>query len=344
MRVWVGTGLCLVLLAFFGASSAVAATTSWEWITTTEYPWYAQYYGQTVAGGGPTEPHEYVLANTGESPITIERLSIGWESKAEPHVWTAPGGDCKKGTTIEPGGTCSVDMVFDPLMAGWREGWIRAQAADEQPEQAKVILEAKAVGPWVEPEPERLDFGSVQVGAGPSAIQTITLTDEESLPLKIYGISVTDIYERPESPSPFRVVGGSCREGVVVATSESCTIEVVLEPAKVGSFESKIVIADNAESEQSVLVRGVGVAPPPPSTGSGTVTKSEPDSSVPSPPPSPSAGPPTVSKTGPLVCPKGKRKAVRRGRTVCERRPRHHHHRRSDQRPVAEHMRVGRSR
>ena len=158
-RIWVGTWVCLLLLALLGASDAVAATTSWKFETSAENPEAVQYFGQTLAGGGPTEPREYVLANTGETPITIERSAYGWETPSEPHLWTRASNSCKHGATIEPGQTCSFAVVFDPLYAGWSDGFVRVEAVNGEPPLAKVEFQGHAIGPWVEPEPERLDFG-----------------------------------------------------------------------------------------------------------------------------------------------------------------------------------------
>jgi hypothetical protein len=264
----------LVIFGVIALPCALAATSSWEWESSAEYPGEIGDFGQTPAGGGPTEPHEYVLANTGEAPITIERFIFGVQTSSEPHRWTISHNECKKGSTIEPGQTCSVDVIFEPLSAGWKLGRLRVEAVGGEPPEARVEYEGHAVGPWVEPEPHRLEFGSVQMGSGPSPVQTITVTNGESVPLHIYGTSVTDIYDQPEFPSPFRVVGGTCQEGVVVTTLGSCTVEVVLEPSQAASLESKLWISDSAEGAQSVLLRGVGTAPPvePP-----TITTSEPE-------------------------------------------------------------------
>ena len=322
-RIWVGASAILVLLGLLGPATAPAATTSWEFDTSAEYPGQILNFGQTLAGGGPTEPHEYVLANTGETPISVDHFRIGLEREQEPHLWTVSHPDCKAGATIQPGETCSIGVVFNPLAAAWRRGFVEAMAVNEEPPAARVDFEGHAIGPWIEAEPEYLNFGSVRVGAGPSPIQTVTLANNEPLPLMIYGVSVTDPYERPESPSPFRVVGGSCREGVVVPTSASCTIEIILEPPQAGSFDSKVAIADNAESAQSLVLRGVGEAPPPLLVGPTTNPNSESDRVVTS---TPVAAASTPAKPK-LLCSKGKRKAAREGKTVCVRRHKHHRHR-----------------
>lgn len=338
----------LVIFCVFALPGALAATSSWEWENSAGYPGEIGDFGQTLAGGGPTEPHEYVLANTGEAPITIELFIFGVQTSAEPHRWSISNNGCKKGLTIEPGQTCSVDVVLDPLTAGWKLGRLRVEAVGGEPPEARVEYEGHAVGPWVEPEPHRLEFGSVQVGSGPSPIQTITVTNGESLPLHIYGTSVTDIYDRPELASPFRVVGGTCQEGVMVTTLGSCTVEVVVEPTEVGSLESKVWISDGAEGAQSVLVRGLGVAPPvePPAAPT-TVTEPE-EQGRQEPPPTSSPqgenpvargsveeGSPTKGNVAPIVCPKNKRKAFRRGMQVCVRKHHpHRSHRRRKKRPV----------
>ncbi len=329
-RIWVGASAFLVVVGLLGPATALAATTSWEFETSAEYPGQILNLGQTLAGGGPTEPHEYLLANTGETPISVDHFRIGLQQEQEPHLWTDSHPGCQKGSTIEPGQTCSVGIVFNPLAAAWRRGFVEVIAVNGEPPPARVDFEAHAIGPRIRPEPDYLDFGSVQVGAGPSPIQTVTLANDEPLPLMIYGVSVTDPYERPESPSPFRVVGGSCREGVVVPTSASCTIEIILEASQAGSFDSKVVIADNAESAQSLVLRGVGEAPRPPLVGPTTNAKSERDHAVTSVPVAPATSIPAKPK---LLCPKGKRRAARQGKTVCVRRHKHHRHRGHTQRP-----------
>lgn len=352
-RAWgfgIGVAACLLAFGVFPLPSAVAATSSWEWESSSSYPGEIGNFGQTLAGGGPTEPHEYVLANTGEAPIIIERFIFGVQTTAERHRWSISHNDCKKGLMIASGQTCSVDVVFDPLTPGWKLGRLRVEAVGGEPSEARIEYEGHAVGPWVEPEPRRLEFGSVQVGAGPSPIQTITVTNGEPLPLDIYGTSVTDIYDRPELSSPFSVAGGTCQEGVVITTLESCTVEVDLEPTAVGPIESKLWISDNAEGPQSVLVRGSGAAPPvePPGPPA-TVAPPEPERPSTSPPQGEATAArntlgessPTVSNVKPLVCPRRKRKVSSGGKRICVDKHRRHRspgarrHRRGSTRKVA---------
>jgi hypothetical protein len=72
-------------------------------------------------------------------------------------------------------------------------------------------------------------------------------------------ISFTDLAGVPQSPSPFRIAGGSCRPGVVVAAEGSCTVDVVLAPSQAGTFESRLAISDNAYGPpRSIELRGIG--------------------------------------------------------------------------------------
>ena len=93
-----------------------------------------------AGGGGPTEPHEFVLTNTGDTSITISTRLIAWRGAAplDPHTFLFTQTDCRAMVTLEPGQTCSADVAFNPLTGGPKEGHFSIKAANEEPPAATV--------------------------------------------------------------------------------------------------------------------------------------------------------------------------------------------------------------
>ncbi len=241
-------------LATLGAPGAFGATASWEFDT-------ASYnFGPAILGSGPTEPHPFVLTNTGETPLMAAGWRISWRGypPVDPELLQVTSDGCHN---LEPQESCSVSVSFSPTYPGPKKGTLRIPTRNGELPPAFVELEGEGVGPWVSIEPGHLNFEPVEIGKGASPAQRITVENRGNLNLTIQGISFTDLLGVPQSPSPFRIVGGSCHEGQVVAPESSCTIEVVLAPSEPGSFQSKLEITDDASgSPQTIEVQGTGKA------------------------------------------------------------------------------------
>jgi META domain len=273
-QIWIGALIALLVLVI-AAPAAGAAGPSWSF----ETPRFD--FGDTPAAGGPTQPHEFVLTNTGDEAITIGKLVIGVGVN---HVFERTESTCPGGTVLEPGGSCHVLIAFDPTTSGRKTGYLKAEALNEEPPLAEVEFEGEGVGPTVSIEAERLEFGSVQDGVT-SPRQTITVENRGPQPLQIYGVSnaTWDFWgstlEYPAA-TPFGLEGGSCKEGMVLAVSGTCTMEVAFTPSKVGMFSSILSLADNASpgSPQQIQLGGTGVAArpttPPSDSTSPSVTPS----------------------------------------------------------------------
>lgn len=245
-----------MLIAALWAPVASGVVTSWEFETQT------YDYGPVILGSGPTEPHEFVLTNTGETTLTAAGWWISWRGYAplDPELFNVTSDDCY---SLEPQESCLVGVSFDPIYLGSKKGLLRIPAMDAVLPPASVELKGEGIGPWVSIEPQRLIFDPVEIGKEPSPAQGITVENQGTLALTIEGILFTDLLGTPQSPSPFQIVGGSCHEGRVVVPDDSCTIEVALSPVESGFFQSKLVISDDAsDSPQSIEVQGTGTVPP----------------------------------------------------------------------------------
>lgn len=289
-----------MMFAAAGTSAALASTTNFEW----DPPAYD--FGPVPYRAGPSEPHSFTLTNTGEIQLAAEHWRSRWLAywpEAEDPFWASSPSDCD---ILEPGESCSVELVFDPAHPGIWQGWQRVRSQVEGEPWVDLKLSGEGTGPWAPVTPEHLAFGSVLVGMTTTP-QIITLESQDREKLRIDDISSTPVGGGPQSSAPFQVVGGSCHEGESLAPGKTCTIEVVMAPTAPGLFQSKLQITDTApDSPQSVELEGTATANGQPVTSLPTAT-----------------APPARLKR---ACPKGKRKAVKKGRRICIKTRRHRQH------------------
>jgi Abnormal spindle-like microcephaly-assoc'd, ASPM-SPD-2-Hydin len=305
---WLGLFALLAVVAALGAPSASGAGPSWSFETET------YYFGPQLAGGSSTE-HQFVLTDTGDTKIERILWGIRWwwpgtgplsiDSELFRLVTDPP---CR---TLEPGASCSMSVAFTPQTVGPKEGRLEVWTSGGEPTEAGVELRGEGASPQVAFEPEHLDFGSVEVGQ--SAAQTITVENQGDLGLAIENILVAELLFH--SSGGFQVAGGSCQAGQVVPPGGSCTIQVAFTPSGAGTLRSVLSISDDAPpTPQSIELLATGVWPPPSSSGGGTT---------------PTSSTATRPKNGPPVCPKGKRRAVKKGKKICVKSHRHRYeHRR----------------
>lgn len=207
-------------------------------------------------------------------------------------------------------------MVFDPLHPGIWEGWQKVRSQVEEEPWAEVELTGEGTGPWVPVKPEQLIFQPTTVGVTTTP-QTITLESQDRQEFTIEDISTAPVGDWSLS-SPFQVAGGSCHEGESLAPGETCTIEVVMAPTVSGFLQGKLMITDTApDSPQSVRLEGTATAAP------ASDQASSPGSGLATTPPWPTGASHTRLKHG---CPKGKRKAIKKGRQICTKGSRHRRH------------------
>lgn len=292
-----GVGAFLMIFATVGTSATLAATTNLKW----DPPAYD--FGPVPYMSGPSEPHEFTVTNTGETQLVPKHWRsrwVGYWPEGGSPFWDPSPSTCP---ALEPGESCSVELVFDPAHPGFWRGWQKVRSDIEGEPWVDVELTGYGTGPWVPVTPERLVFESVAVGMTTDP-QTITLESQDREELRIEDISFTPVGGGLLSSTPFQVVGGSCHEGASLAPGKTCTIEIVMAPTVSGLFRAKLKIIDTApDSPQSVELEGTATAAS--ANGQPLTTATTP--------------PARLKRT----CPRGKRKVVKKGRRICVKKRRH---------------------
>jgi hypothetical protein len=301
----------VVSVAFTCVAPASGAPQSLQW----DPPSYD--FGPVTYATGPSEAHEFTLTNIGVSPVVIQnwryRFGAAWPGAEDP-FWSPAdtATPCLVSTrTLEPGESCSIEIVFEPLHPGnwWSSVRVRGEGEELWTELG---VSGEAVGPWVPVTPSHLSFESVPVGATTMS-QTIVVENQDPEELTIEGITTS---AEPLSSSPFRVVGGTCDVGGSLAPGATCTIKIAMSPTEVGILRSELEISDSApDSPQSVGLEGAATPGPvnvQTAVPGGAPPVLAPAHTLPSPSP------------GRRRCPKGRHRIVKKGHQICAKKHRAH--------------------
>jgi hypothetical protein len=254
-RTWSALGAAVGVLAALSPSGALGAVSSWEFEAS------SYDFGSVTLGSHPT--HQFILTNTGETPIAAGRLRIHWRGHAplDQELLEVVSNGCLH-LTLEPEESCPIEVSFKPTYPGPKEGGLEVKPYElGEAAPANVEIEGEGIGPWTALTPEHLLFGPVEVGTGASPSQAVTVENQGNLGLSINGLFFTDLLGEHQWAGPFQITGGSCQSGKAVAPGGKCIIEVALAPSQTGFFQSRLAVSDNAfGSPQSIELQGTVTA------------------------------------------------------------------------------------
>ena len=105
--------------------------------------------------------------------------------------------------------------------------------------------------PVVTLAPNGLYYGAIKVGTS-SAPQSVTLTNQQSVPLNISGVTVSGSYTETDN----------CVSSSPIPAGGTCLISITFEPATSGTLTGQVSVTDDAPgSVQVVNMTGIGSAP-----------------------------------------------------------------------------------
>jgi hypothetical protein len=183
--------------------------------------------------------------NVGGSPLTIEKVKL-------PSAPFGVEGPPAAGTTIEPGGSITVTVTFNPTEVGAFNGEIGLETSAGS--GAVGLSGAAGLPGALEVKDEKIEYGQVTVGSGKSASFTVTNTG---------GTAVEITKSKPPIGGDFAATT-SLSEGTTIAPGESLTETVKFTPTQVGPVSADWPInGKDATGLHDVQFSGIGVVQQP---------------------------------------------------------------------------------
>jgi len=189
----------------------------------------------------------FQLTNTGEA--TTQLSSLGFGGKDPSNFWTG-NNDCWNGRQLQPGDSCSVQVVFNPWDTVPYEAELRAYVSGAT---FSVAVSGTGGRAQVEPGSTPSPFGAVTVGtAGP--VETIVFGNHGNLP----GNFFIGIVAGGDAGS-FRLLDESC-SAAPLAPAASCTAHVRFVPQSAGPKLARLALFGDDDGGTMALLSGEGVA------------------------------------------------------------------------------------
>jgi hypothetical protein len=183
---------------------------------------------------------QIILTNAGDQPLTLIAAQI---TSGNFTVVNACG------NSLNPHSTCSINIAFVPKNVGIISGSL---AVSDQYRTQTVVLNGVGIAP---PGVSLAPFSTVTfppTGVGvQSSVQTVTLTNNRSVPLQVQSIAVT---------GDFVILPGGSTCGITVAIDAACTMQLAFVPTTGGPRSGTLTVTDSdGSSPQTLELTGTGV-------------------------------------------------------------------------------------
>ncbi len=199
-------------------------------------------FASTIVGTsrGPTI---LVLANGSAGPLTISSISATGNFSETTNCPLAP-------KRLAPNGTCKIGVTFSPTILGPQTGVLSVTDNVGTSPQTTQLSGTGAAA--VTLTPATLAFGN-HFANTTSAAKTITLVNNQTVPLTITGISTSGDFA---ANSTCPVAPNS------LAAKSSCAISVTFTPTALGARTGSLTVNDNAaDTQQTAQLSGTGINP-----------------------------------------------------------------------------------
>jgi hypothetical protein len=181
--------------------------------------------------GSSAPAQSVMLTNAGTSTLNISGLAVTGDFSET--------NSC--GTSLAPGASCAISVVFIPTQSGNRVGTLSvADDASGSPQMVPLSGTGGTPSPSVSLAPSGLQFGGEPVGTASSA-QTIKLANSGTAALQISAISAGGDFSETNN----------C--GSTVNAGASCTIAVIFKPTQGGARSGAVTIVETLGTNQVAL-------------------------------------------------------------------------------------------
>ncbi len=186
--------------------------------------------------GTTSAPQAVILTNTGTGILNITSLTTTSDF--------AQTNTC--GSSVAMGASCTISITFSPSAMGASGGSVSLN--DNAPSSPQIIaLMGTGIMPAAALSATALAFGAQRLNT-PSAVQTITLSNNGNMVLAISSITISGDFSQ----------SNSC--GISLAAGSSCAINVTFIPTVLGPRTGTVTINDNADNTpHTVSLTGTGI-------------------------------------------------------------------------------------
>ena len=160
--------------------------------------------------------------------------------------------------TLQPGGSCEVDVAFTPLYGGARQGGLMVRSNVPGPMPVLPLTGDGLAQPELTATPSDVSFGDQPVGIS-GAPARIEMTNTGTAPMQITATTIGGPHAQD-----VRIVGGTCRvvrRPVVLEPEQSCDLVVQFQPSDLGGRAATLDVTSDAPGPTSVVtLEGHGIA------------------------------------------------------------------------------------
>jgi hypothetical protein len=209
---------------------------------------------------GSTSTLPVTITNSGSGTLSVSSIS---NTGASPSQFTHTS-NCG-GNPLAANASCTAQVIFAPTAAGTFTATLNIVDNATGSPQTISLSGTGTGGPAVSLSTTSLTFPATQIGSSGTLPVTVTNTGSANL-------TVSLISNTGANPSLFTHTS-NCGNGVSIAPSSSCTIQVIFTPTAAGSFTATLNIKDNAAgSPQTVSLSGTATAGPAVSLSTNSLT------------------------------------------------------------------------
>ena len=193
----------------------------------------------TQAVGTLSGAQTVTVTNTGIAALLVSGVS----ATGDFHATTT----CT-GTAVAPGGTCAVQVRFEPTLTGTRVGTLTVFGNVSGGQATAQLTGNGAAAAAVVLNPVTVNFGPTAIGAT-SPAQSVTISNTGGVPSSIAAITVT---------GDFKIVANTC--GSSLNAASGCTVSIGFLPTASGARSGVLSVADDLGTQTAVL-GGTGTSP-----------------------------------------------------------------------------------
>jgi hypothetical protein len=195
-------------------------------------------FGDVTVGTGASQ--FVTVTNTGSATVAITTLTVS-------NAAFSADNECP--ATLAPGANCTIEVTFDPSVAGASSGTLTiVDSTSAEHTVALTGVGAASVGA-ITVMPTSIDFGAVLANQD-SATETVVVSNTGDGPVSGLGVAIS---------GPFSESSGC---PVALDSGDSCTVSVVFDPTAAGAASGQLSIMSNAPgSPQTVALSGTGILP-----------------------------------------------------------------------------------